>query len=104
MAEAQRLITTCPTDNPFLKAFTVNDLKRKKHLVDETLDMLVEYFKSKSLHGKRLPERDSLPTDKHITGSAKICCHKYRYINLIQNDMKEDFLSPLCRNMELKIK
>lgn len=47
MAEAQRLITTCPTDNPFLKAFTVNDLKRKKHLVDETLDMLVEYFKSK---------------------------------------------------------
>lgn len=47
MAEAQRLITTCPTDNPFLKAFTVNDLKRKKHLADETLDMLVEYFKSK---------------------------------------------------------
>lgn len=47
MAEAQRLITTCPTDNPFLEAFTVNDLKRKKHLPDETLDMLVEYFKTK---------------------------------------------------------
>lgn len=47
MAEAQRLITTCPTDNPFLEAFTVNDLKRKRHLADETLDMLVEYFKSK---------------------------------------------------------
>lgn len=47
MAEAQRLITTCPTENPFLKAFTMNDLKRKKHLPDETLDLLVEYFKTK---------------------------------------------------------
>lgn len=68
LAEAQRFITTCPTDNPFLKAFTVNDLKRKRHLPDETLDMLVEYFKSKKRHGKKRPGRVSPPTDKLIIG------------------------------------
>lgn len=47
LAEAQRLITMCPTDNSFLQAFTIKDLKRKKHLPDATLDLIVEHFKTK---------------------------------------------------------
>lgn len=47
LADAQRLVTTCPTANPFLQAFTVKDLKKKKHLPDATLDLIVEHFKTK---------------------------------------------------------
>lgn len=47
LAEAQRLITTCPTDKSFLKAFQVIELNKKKSVSDETLDMIIEYFKYK---------------------------------------------------------
>ncbi len=47
IAEAQRRFTSCPTDNPFLEMFCVKDLKKKKLIPDETLDFLIEYFKSK---------------------------------------------------------
>ena len=47
LADAHRLITTCPTDNSFLKSFKIVELKRKKYVSDEILDMLIEYFKEK---------------------------------------------------------
>ena len=47
LADAHCLITTCPTDNPFLESFKIVELKRKKYVSDEMLDMLIEYFKEK---------------------------------------------------------
>ena len=47
LADAHHLIITCPTDNQFLKSYKIAELKRRKELSDETLDMLIDYFKEK---------------------------------------------------------
>lgn len=47
LAEAQRRITGCPTYNPMLERFTINDIRKKNKMSDYELDMLITYIKEK---------------------------------------------------------
>lgn len=47
LADVHYGITTCPTANPFLKAFKVKDLMDKKIVTDFMLDELIKDFKTK---------------------------------------------------------
>lgn len=47
LADAHYSIMTCPTANPFLKAFKVKDLMNKKIVTDFMLDSLINDFKTK---------------------------------------------------------
>lgn len=47
LAEAQRIITGCPTFNPDLEKYTLKVLKKKKNISDADLDKLITYFKQK---------------------------------------------------------
>lgn len=47
LAEAQRKITGCPTYNPMLERFTINDIRKKNRMSDYELDMLITYIKEK---------------------------------------------------------
>jgi len=47
LADAQRIITGCPTFNPSLKTETIHLISKKKYLPDKTLDELITYFKQK---------------------------------------------------------
>ena len=47
LADAQRIITGCPTSNLFLNTETIDILKNKKYISDKKLDELITYFKQK---------------------------------------------------------
>jgi len=47
LAKAQRIITGCPTFNPYLETHTVKMLSGKKYVSDKELDELITYFKQK---------------------------------------------------------
>jgi hypothetical protein len=47
LAEAQRMITGCPTSNPTLKTHTIGMIGKKKQVSDRSLDELITYFKQK---------------------------------------------------------
>lgn len=47
ISEVQRRLTSCPTDNPFLKTYRIKDLKDRNMISDELLDYLLQYFKEK---------------------------------------------------------
>lgn len=47
IAEIQRRFTSCPTDYPLFKVYTLKDLKKKKAVSDSELDYILEYFKEK---------------------------------------------------------
>jgi len=47
LAEAQRRIIGCPTYNPLLEKYTVDDIKKKKKIQDQELDELITYIKQK---------------------------------------------------------
>jgi len=47
LADAQRIITGCPTFNLFLRTETIGILGNKKYISDKKLDELITYFKQK---------------------------------------------------------
>lgn len=47
LAEAQRRITGCPTYHPLLEEYTIDDIKKRKKIKDEELDVLITYIKDK---------------------------------------------------------
>jgi hypothetical protein len=47
LAKAQKIITGCPTFNPYLETHTIKTLGKKKIISDKELDELITYFKQK---------------------------------------------------------
>jgi hypothetical protein len=47
LAEAQRRITGCPTQNELLNKYTINDIKKRNKIGDAKLDELIIYIKQK---------------------------------------------------------
>jgi hypothetical protein len=47
LADAQRMITGCPTFNPTLHTHTIEMIGKKKRVSDRSLDALITYFKQK---------------------------------------------------------
>jgi hypothetical protein len=68
LAEAQRLITGCPTFTPALQTSTIEMLGKKKLISDRSLDELITYFKQK---------RDGL--DKYLRDPNKFVSNGQTY-------------------------
>ena len=74
LADAQRVITGCPTTLPFLKAVTIKILNKKELIPDKTLDELITYFKKK---------RDGL--DKYLRDPDKFVSNGETYYWINEN-------------------
>jgi len=68
LANAQRVITGCPTFLPFLKVVVIKSISNKKYITDERLDELITYFKQK---------RDTL--DKYLRNPDKFVSNGQTY-------------------------
>jgi len=68
LADAQQIITGCPTVQSFLNKNTIKEIKNKKLMSDKTLDELITYFKQK---------RDQL--DKYLRDPDKFVSNGQTY-------------------------
>jgi len=74
LADAQQIITGCPTVQPFLNKNTIKEIKKKNLIPDKTLDELITYFKEK---------RDQL--DKYLRNPDKFVSNGQTYYWISEN-------------------